>query len=99
MNGEDNPEMFIVVTYDIPLDRRRTKLHKQLKNFGEPVQFSVFECNLTPKQKQSLRMTIEKNIKKGEDRVRIYELCSECKGKTAILGEGRLTEDSDILFV
>lgn len=37
---------FMVVAYDVPSDKRRTRLHKQLKNYGDPVQYSVFECNL-----------------------------------------------------
>ena len=38
--------MFLVVSYDIPDDRRRTKLHRHLKGFGMRVQYSVFECVL-----------------------------------------------------
>jgi len=37
---------FIVLAYDIPDDRRRTKLFKTLKRFGFPVQESVFEFHL-----------------------------------------------------
>jgi CRISPR-associated protein Cas2 len=39
-------KMFVVVAYDISDDPRRTKLHNTLKNFGTPVQYSVFECIL-----------------------------------------------------
>src|SRR6185436_13646804 len=35
--------MLILVSYDIPDDRRRTKLANALKDFGERVQYSVFE--------------------------------------------------------
>ena len=42
--------MFIVVAYDIEDDKQRTRLHKTLRRFGEPVQFSVFECILTNDQ-------------------------------------------------
>nr|WP_255372204.1 CRISPR-associated endonuclease Cas2 [Chlorobium sp. KB01] len=34
---------FILVTYDIENDRRRTKIHKVLEGFGIAVQYSVFE--------------------------------------------------------
>lgn len=33
--------MLIVVSYDIPNDRRRTRLAHTLKDFGERVQYSV----------------------------------------------------------
>ena len=42
--------MFIVVAYDICDDRRRLCVHKALKNFGHPVQYSTFECLLDPPQ-------------------------------------------------
>lgn len=90
---------FIVVAYDICSDRRRSKLHKRLKDYGEPVQYSVFECNLRPRQRRSLVRVIEENTSRKEDRVRIYELCKECKKKAAVMGEGGITEDSDSLFV
>lgn len=36
-------KQFIVVSYDVVDDRRRTKVMKTLKNFGAHVQYSVFE--------------------------------------------------------
>jgi CRISPR-associated protein Cas2 len=38
--------MFYLVSYDIPDDRRRTRLAKLLKDYGGRVQYSVFECLL-----------------------------------------------------
>ena len=38
--------MFIIVCYDIASDKRRNKVAKKLKDFGERVQRSVFECIL-----------------------------------------------------
>lgn len=35
-----------IVSYDITINRYRTKLSKLLSGFGERVQFSVFEFNL-----------------------------------------------------
>ncbi|BAZ29225.1 hypothetical protein NIES4074_16640 [Cylindrospermum sp. NIES-4074] len=42
--------MFIVVSYDISEDKRRTKIHSVLKGYGQWMQYSVFECDLTPTQ-------------------------------------------------
>ena len=39
--------MYLVVSYDIHDDKRRNSIHKVLKNFGERIQFSVFECDMT----------------------------------------------------
>ena len=38
--------MFYLVSYDIPDDKRKTKLAKTIKDFGDRVQYSVFECLL-----------------------------------------------------
>lgn len=38
--------MLVVVSYDVREDRRRTRLAHTLKDFGERVQLSVFECRL-----------------------------------------------------
>jgi CRISPR-associated protein Cas2 len=42
--------MLIVVSYDILNDSRRTRLAHALKDFGERVQYSVFECRLDTEQ-------------------------------------------------
>jgi len=39
-----------VIAYDIPDDRRRTKVHKILLGYGTWTQYSLFECFLTRKQ-------------------------------------------------
>lgn len=39
--------MYIVVSYDIPEDKRRTKIHSVLKSYGQWMQLSVFECDIT----------------------------------------------------
>lgn len=96
--------MYVAVTYDISDDRRRTKLHKRLKDFGVPVQYSVFECDLEPSDVRALKATVAKVIKPQEDHVRYYHLCAECAGKieatmggTARFGEaivvGEMEED------
>ena len=74
---------FMVVAYDVPSDKRRTKLHKQLKNYGDPVQYSVFEFDLKPEQRKSMIKVIKSNIKQKEDAVRIYDFCGGCKAKNA----------------
>jgi CRISPR-associated protein Cas2 len=36
-----------VIAYDIPDDKRRTKVHKILLGYGKWTQYSLFECFLT----------------------------------------------------
>ena len=37
-----------LVCYDICDDKRLRKVHKTMRNFGDHLQYSVFECQLTP---------------------------------------------------
>jgi CRISPR-associated protein Cas2 len=88
--------MLIVVSYDVVSDRRRTRLAHTLKDFGQRVQYSVFECRLEAEALESLRQKVDKIIDPLEDSVRIYRLCLECDRQVEIQGMGEVTEDPDI---
>jgi CRISPR-associated protein Cas2 len=77
-------EQFILVVYDISSDKRRTKLHNALLDFGTPVQYSVFECLLTPKQEERMRKKVMKVIRPKQDRVRFYLLCANCVSRVQV---------------
>jgi CRISPR-associated protein Cas2 len=84
--------MLIVVAYDIPDDRTRTKLHKTLRRFGERVQYSVFECILTPELFQKLCAEVAETLEHQDLwRVRYYEICEGCRGRTVTLGQAFTT--------
>ena len=85
--------MLIVVSYDVPSDRRRTRLAHALKDFGQRVQYSVFECRLEHDGLEKLRQRIERLTDPEEDRVRIYRLCKECIAQVEVRGSGKVTED------
>ena len=54
--------MFYLVCYDVVLDRRRTKVAHILEGYGLRVQKSVFECVLTPDQREMLNKKLAKFI-------------------------------------
>ena len=91
--------MLILVSYDVPDDRRRTKIAALLKDFGERVQYSVFECLLEDAALDRLRAKLEAKVVAEEDSVRIYRLCAECRGKVEILGRGMRTEDPEVYVI
>jgi CRISPR-associated protein Cas2 len=82
--------MFVVVSYDIPDDRRRTRVMKTLKDFGAHVQYSVFECDLDAREYERLRQRLKKLVEEKEDDVRFYTLCADCLPRTKIMGRGKL---------
>jgi CRISPR-associated protein Cas2 len=91
--------MFYLVTYDIQDDKRRLKTAKVLKDFGQRVQKSVFECILEEKHLEKMKKRVEGSIKQDEDGVRIYRLCSGCLKEIAIIGLGVVSEDEDLYVI
>jgi len=85
-----------VVSYDVPDDRRRSRLAEVLKGFGERVQLSVFECLLEAEEVERLRGRVLREIDETADSVRIYHLCASCRQKVEILGRGKRTEDPEV---
>jgi CRISPR-associated protein Cas2 len=90
--------MHVVITYDIQEDKRRTKIHKILKSYGQWMQFSVFECNLNETEYARLRSRLAKLIKPEEDSIRFYFLCACCHAKVERIG-GEAVRDESIFFV
>src|SRR6266480_2418908 len=70
-----------VIAYDIPDDKRRTKVHKLLSGFGKWTQFSLFECFLSKKELVLLRSKLAEHLEAAQDSVRFYPLCANCLDK------------------
>ncbi len=68
--------MFYVISYDIPDNLRRTRIAKILEDFGDRVQYSVFECQIRRVDFLKLREKLKKLIDVSEgDSLRFYFLC------------------------
>jgi len=91
--------LFVVVSYDVVDDRRRNKIAKVLRAFGDRVQYSVFEMNVAQDELDRMRRKLERILKPKEDSVRIYLLCAGCKAKVAVMAQGQVTEDPDLVIV
>jgi CRISPR-associated protein Cas2 len=78
----------IVVSYDKKDEKRLTKIGKVMKNYGERVLLSVWECNLTYGQFEYMRNQVESIIDHMEDSVRYYFLCDKCIKKVQFSGLG-----------
>jgi CRISPR-associated protein Cas2 len=84
---------FVVVSYDIPSNRRRLKVMKTLEGFGTRVQYSVFECNLKPREVDDLQKRLKKLISDDEDSIRFYFLGVEDVKRIVRLGDPRTVEE------
>jgi len=63
-----------IVSYDIRDEKRLSRVHKAMLGFGEPVHYSVFRCDLAPKNRVELVAALTKLINLDEDRVMIIDL-------------------------
>jgi CRISPR-associated protein Cas2 len=98
-SGRHDESMLYVVSYDIPDDRRRARVHSALTGFGIWVQYSVFECFLDRKQRALLEARLLKEIHQREDTVRIYGLCETCKNKVEVLGRGDAPREESVYLL
>lgn len=89
----ETDKAFYVIAYDIPSDRRRTKVHDMLQGFGRWTQFSLFEAWLTRKQLLILQQRLARHLKESEDHVRFYSLCTACVNKTETVGGAKPQDD------
>ncbi len=92
-------KQFIVVVYDISHDKRRTKLHNTLKNFGAPVQYSVFECLLDEAGLKRMKKAVEKVIKPRLDQVRYYPLCRQCLQGVQVTSGPEVLHEKEVIVV
>jgi CRISPR-associated protein Cas2 len=92
--------MFILISYDIPDNKRRTKIAKILEDYGDRVQYSVFECELTAKHLSKLSKELKAVLDEAEDSIRLYRLCSDCVKKVEAWGQAEPPAgDPDVYIV
>lgn len=90
--------MFYIVSYDIPDDKRRNNVAKVLLDFGDRVQYSVFECIMDDVLREKMTSRLRKIIKE-EDSIRIYTLCAKCEKTIMVLGSGEITKDENVFIL
>ncbi|NEQ47562.1 MAG: CRISPR-associated endonuclease Cas2 [Leptolyngbya sp. SIOISBB] len=90
--------MLVLVTYDIPDNKRRTKLATFLEGYGRRVQKSVFECFLNLGEMKMLFQKVQERIEVKEDNVRFYWIAADALPKTLTLGSERPEPPPDFLY-
>ncbi len=62
-----------IVAYDVSDAKRLRRTFKKMNGFGEPVQYSVFSCDLSRKERVLLEEALTEIINLKEDRVLIID--------------------------
>src|SRR5689334_12700511 len=87
-----NETTLYIIAYDIPDDKRRTKIHKLLCGYGAWTQYSLFECWLDRKQMLELRVKLAKYLRSDSDSIRFYPLCKACVARVETVGTPKPAE-------
>ncbi len=90
-------QQFLVVSYDISSDSRRRKVMKAMEGFGRRVQYSVFECLLTPAQITQMQRRLKKLVGK-DDSVRLYFISADDVKRIALLGGANVIADRPFIL-
>lgn len=78
-----------LVCYDIRDDKRLRKVFKTMRNYGDHLQYSVFECDFTPIDLAKCRHELGNIIKHDEDQVLFVDLGpTEGRGERVISALG-----------
>lgn len=83
--------MLVLVSYDVNIisdggPRRLRRVAKICKNYGQRVQFSVFECIVDPAQWTVMRQKLINEIEPERDSLRFYFLGSNWKNHVEHIG-------------
>lgn len=96
--------MLVLVTYDVSLAdaggaRRLRRVAKACRDFGQRVQYSVFEIEVDPAQWTTLKKRLETIINPEVDSLRYYYLGSNWQRRVEHIGAKPATDLSGPLIV
>lgn len=96
--------MLVLITYDVRTDsaegrRRLRRIAKACLDFGQRVQYSVFECDISPAQWTELRARLSGLIDPETDSLRFYMLGKNWRRRIEHIGAKPATDfDGPLIF-
>jgi len=63
-----------LLTYDVRHPRRLRRVHGVAKDYGEPLQYSVFVCDLTRVELVDMKAKLTAEMNQQEDSIGIFDL-------------------------
>jgi CRISPR-associated protein Cas2 len=84
--------MLILIAYDIRDDKRLHRVARVCEDFGQRVQYSLFECHLDECELNSLWLALLGEIDEKADRVVAYRLDARAARETLTAGTMACTE-------
>lgn len=94
--------MNILIAYDIADPKRLRKIAKLFLNYGDRLQYSIFEFHINQLQFQKIKKEIEKIMNWNEDRITYIPLCEICNSNLKTQGKQitkKYFEDENSLII
>jgi CRISPR-associated protein Cas2 len=96
--------MLVLVSYDVSTvdkrgQRRLRRVAKVCQNYGQRVQYSVFECIVDPAQWVAFRQRLIDEIKPEKDSLRFYFLGSNWKRRIEHVGAKQTFDQEGPLII
>jgi CRISPR-associated protein Cas2 len=96
--------MFVLVSYDVASDgnsgqKRLRRVARACKDFGQRVQYSVFECIVDPAQWTKLKERLISEIDLEKDSLRFYYLGSNWQHRVEHIGAKATLDQEGPLIV
>ena len=96
--------MMVLVSYDVNTQdrqgqKRLRKIARLCENWGQRVQYSVFECLVEPAQWTALRASLIDNIDQEKDSLRFYFLGANWKNRLEHVGaKAAIDQEGPLVF-
>lgn len=94
--------MYVLITYDVSSDgdgaRRLRRVAKLCVQYGQRVQYSVFECLVDPAQYEELKSGLVKIIDCERDSLRFYNLGKNWKNRVDCYGSKQSYDPEGLLL-
>lgn len=100
-----------IVSYDIAVTKYRTELSKILKFYGERIQLSVFEFEVTNSEYSEMIMSIKqfyseyishcrrKCIDDKRRSIRVYLLCESCSKSAIFMDDNKNSKKDGVIII
>jgi len=89
----------IVASYDISNPLRLNRVAKVMKDYGNRVLKSIFECTLDEQRYKEMKRAVEDLMEREEDSVRYYFVCDKCIELIEYLGKGEDFKEDDAFSI
>jgi len=91
--------MNMIIAYDISDPKRLSQIAKLMLDYGERVQKSIFEAQVTGPVFREMKRRVEEIIDPAADGVKYFPLCTPCAGTVEIIGQGHYVDPDREFYI